>query len=118
MDKYKKLTKQELSNMGFNVKENKPTQGQIDFVNKYYPPSAHTLTIVVNSEYNDQGYDNTFQYLIVSDVNGNELPPKKELAKECREHWDSLYYGEETNDEVEDITYNLKSTLPDLYIKL
>jgi hypothetical protein len=84
--------------------------------------------MVVNSEYNDSTYDNDFQYIIVYDMDGEELPPLKETAKECREHWTVEYlpipntyhghYGSSESDEpLDDVVIPLTTEVPELYIK-
>ena len=98
------------------------------FAKKYYPPEATTMVMVVHSEYNDSTYDNSFQYIIVYDKDGNELTPLKKTAKECRENWsiDNLpipntshgHYGAFESDEpLEDVVIPLTSEVPELYIK-
>ncbi len=77
---------------------------------------------------NDNTYDNSFQYIIVYDKDGNELPPLKKTAKECREHWTTEYlpipnthhghYGaSESEEPLEDVVIPLISEVPELYIK-
>ena len=79
------------------------------------------------SEYNDSTYDNELQYVIVHDKDGNELPPIKKTAKECREGWADLripntsigHYGDnESEDPMEDVVIQLTDELPEFYVKV
>ena len=62
------------------------------------------------------------------DKDGNELPPLKKTAKECREKWNTQYlpipntvsgnYGPYESDEpLEDVVIPLNTDLPEFYIK-
>jgi hypothetical protein len=86
------------------------------------------MVMTVHSEYNDCTYDNSFQYIIVYDKDGNELPPLKKTAKECREHWTTEYLpipnthhghygGAESDEPLDDVVIPLISEVPEFYIK-
>jgi hypothetical protein len=85
------------------------------------------MVLCINSEYNDSTYDNTIKYVIVYDDNGNELPPLKNTAKECRTGWATLpipgtnvgHYsgGLESDEHLEDVIIRLNNVMPDLYVK-
>jgi hypothetical protein len=86
------------------------------------------MVMVVHSEYNDSTYENSFQYIIVYDMDGDELPPLKKTAKECREHWTTEYlpipnthhghYGvPESNEPIGDVVIPLTIDVPEFYIK-
>ena len=127
MSTYRRATLQDLAKLGYVPNIQKYSE-HIAFAKKYYPPEATTMVMVVHSEYNDCTYDNSFQYIIVYDMDGNELPPLKKTAKECREHWTTEYlpipntrdgnYGASESDEpLDDVVIPLTSEVPELYIK-
>ena len=127
MSTYRRATLQDLAKLGY-VPNTEKYYKHMAFAKKYYPPEATTMVMVVHSEYNDSTYDNSFQYIIVYDMDGNELPPLKKTAKECREHWTTEYlpipntshghYGASESDEpLEDVVIPLTSEVPELYIK-
>jgi hypothetical protein len=127
MSTYRRATLQDLAKLGYVPNAQKYSE-HIEFAKKYYPPEATTMVMSIHSEYNDSTYDNSFQYIIVYDTEGNELPPLKNTAKECREHWTTEYlpipntihghYGASESDEpLEDVVIPLTSEVPELYIK-
>jgi hypothetical protein len=127
MSTYRRATLQDLAKIGY-VPNTEKYYKHMAFAKKYYPPEATTMVMVVHSEYNDSTYDNSFQYIIVYDKDGNELPPLKKTAKECREHWTTEYlpipnthhghYGaSESEEPLEDVVIPLISEVPELYIK-
>ena len=127
MSTYRRATLQDLAKLGY-VPNTQKYKEHIEFARKYYPPEATTMVMSIHSEYNDCTYDNSFQYIIVYDMDGNELPPLKKTAKECREHWTTEYlpipntshghYGASESDEpLEDVVIPLTSEVPELYIK-
>jgi hypothetical protein len=121
-DKYRLVTRQELEALGFLFPTDKYKE-HIAFARKYYPKEAASLVLVINSEYNDNTYDNRLSYVIVYNKDGNELPPLKETAKECRQKWFELAipgmgkYGYESQDQIDDIVIPLLDNVPELYIK-
>lgn len=126
MSKYRKTTAEELAKAGV-VSNNDKHMKHINFAKKYYPAEAHTMTLVVYSEYNDSTYDNGLQYVLVHDKDGNELPPLKKTARECREGWTHLkipntcvgHYGDnETEEPMEDVVIQLVDELPEFYVKV
>lgn len=122
-ENYRKVTKQELEALGFVFPTNK-YKDHIEFARKYYPKEATSLVIGVSSEYNDNTYDNRLSYIVVYNKDGNELPPLKETAKECRQSWFDLSipgmgsYGYESPEPVDDIVIPLTDSIPELYIKI
>ena len=125
MDKYRKVTQQELELFGFKLPKTNEVQykNTIDFIKKHYPSTAQSIRFVINSEYNDNTYDNTLKYIVVYNKNGDELLPNKATATECRNKWWELEYpgsnNYESNDVIEDIILPLSiSSIPDLYIKV
>jgi len=126
MSEYRRATAEELAKIGY-VPNNDKYNNHIAFAKKYYPAEAHTMTLVVHSEYNDSTYDNELQYVIVHDKDGNELPPIKKTAKECRAGWLNLriphtstgHYGDnESEDPIEDVVIRLVDELPEFYVKV
>ena len=125
MEKYRKLTPNELKNLGIVIDDDRYKIHNA-FARKYYPANATSMVLVVDSEYNDSTYDNTLKYVIVYDKDGNELPPLKETAAECRSKWHfdnlpvTLFTGHynETSERVDDIVIPLNQNLPDLYVKV
>ena len=127
MSTYRRATLEDLAKLGYVPNTQKYSE-HIEFARKYYPPEATTMVMSIHSEYNDCTYDNTFQYIIVYDREGNELPPLKKTAKECREHWTTEYlpipntvngnYGRYESDEpMDDVVIPLTTDVPELYIK-
>ena len=127
MSTYRRATLQDLAKIGY-VPNTQKYSTHIAFAKKYYPPEATTMVITVHSEYNDCTYDNSFQYILVYDMDGNELPPLKKTAKECREHWTTEYlpipnthhghYGaSESEEPMDDVVIPLTVDIPELYIK-
>lgn len=121
-EKYRKVTRKELESLGFVFFTDKYKE-HIAFARKYYPKEATSLVLCINSEYNDETYDNRLQYVIAYNKDGNELPPLKETAKECRQKWFELSipgmgkYGYESQEQIDDIVIPLSDTIPDLYVK-
>ncbi len=127
MSTYRRATLQDLAKLGY-VPNTEKYYKHITFAKKYYPPEATTMLMSIHSEYNDSTYDNSFQYIIVYDKDGNELPPLKKTAKECRANWNidnlpipntsSGHYGASESDEpLEDVVIPLTIDIPELYIK-
>ena len=126
MSEYRRATAEELAKIGYVPNKDK-YDNHIAFAKKYYPAEAHTMTLVVHSEYNDSTYDNELQYVIVHDKDGNELPPIKKTAKECRAGWSDLripntsigHYGDNESEEpMEDVVIQLTDELPEFYVKV
>jgi hypothetical protein len=127
MSTYRRATLQDLAKLGYVPNTQKYSE-HITFAKKYYPPEATTMVMVVHSEYNDCTYDNSFQYVIVYDKDGNELPPLKKTAKECRANWnidnlpipntrDGDYGSAESDEPLDDVVIPLTTEVPELYIK-
>jgi hypothetical protein len=127
MSSYRRATLQDLAKLGYVPNTQKYSE-HIAFAKKYYPPEATTMVMVVHSEYNDCTYDNSFQYVIVYDKDGNELPPLKKTAKECRANWnidnlpipntrDGDYGSAESDEPLDDVVIPLTIDIPELYIK-
>jgi hypothetical protein len=119
---YRKVTRQELEALGFVFPTEKYKE-HIAFARKYYPKEATSLVLAINSEYNDNTYDNRLSYVIAYNKDGNELPPLKETAKECRQKWFELSipgigkYDYKSQDQIDDIVIPLLDNVPELYIK-
>jgi hypothetical protein len=126
-EKYKKLTESELKLLGITA-PSAAYKLHIDFAKKYYPSNATTMVLALHSEYNDNTYENTIKYAVVYDVDGNELPPLKATAKQCRDEWIQLnipgtsnicgYSPNESHDEMSDLIIQLTNVLPELYMKI
>lgn len=119
---FRKVTRAELEALGFVFNTDKYKE-HIAFARKYYPKEATSLVLAINSEYNDNTYYNRLQYVIAYNKDGNELPPLKETAKECRDKWFDLSipglgkYESESQEQMEDIVIPLSDSIPDLYVK-
>ena len=127
MSSYRRATLQDLAKLGYVPNTQKYSE-HIAFAKKYYPPESTTMVMVVHSEYNDCTYDNSFQYVIVYDKDGNELPPLTKTAKECRANWnidnlpipntrDGDYGSAESDEPLNDVVIPLTTEVPELYIK-
>lgn len=126
MSEYRKATAEELAKIGY-VPNNDKYHNHINFAKKYYPVEATTMVLVIDSEYNDSTYDNQLKYVIVYDKDGNELPPLKKTAKECRESWYTLpipgvssgYNSErESEGTMDDVVIPLTNDVPEFYVKV
>jgi len=128
MSTYRKATLEELAAIGYVPNKQKYTK-HIEFAKKYYPPEATTMVMAIHSEYNDSTYDNSFQYIIVYDKGGNELPPMKKTAKECREKWNTnhlpipnttygMYSTSETDEPMDNVVIPLNTDPPEFYVKV
>lgn len=94
----------------------------IGFVNQYYPKEAVSITIVVNSEYNDYRYDNEVGYVEVSDAKGNLLRPLPQFIEKARHEMKNLSLHDtgfgETEDYMNDIVVPIKiQPIPTLYME-
>jgi len=126
-ENYRKLTSSELKLLGITA-PSAAYKLHIDFAKKYYPSNATTMVLALDSEYNDNTYENTIKYVVVYDVDGNELPPLKATAKQCRDGWielnipgTSFIHGwgpHESHDEMSDLIIQLTNVLPELYVKI
>ena len=126
-ENYRKLTSSELKLLGITA-PSAAYKLHIDFAKKYYPSNATTMVLALDSEYNDNTYENTIKYVVVYDVDGNELPPLKATAKQCRDGWIELnipgtsnidgYSPNESHDEMSDLIIQLTNVLPELYVKI
>jgi hypothetical protein len=120
-EQYKKLTKAELRSYGIDLSEAKTESDicLIKFVKQYYPTSASIIEVVVDSEYNDESYDNTLKYVVVYDKNGDELVPLKESREKCREALSNIYLDESNSNEcVSSYFIRMNGEIPDLYVKI
>lgn len=123
-ENYRKVTKRELEALGFAFPTDRYKE-HVAFARKYYPKEATSLLLVINSEYNDNTYDNRLTCVIVYNKDGNELLPLRETAMECRRNWFNLSipgmqnhgYGYESQEQIEDIVIPLSDSIPELYIK-
>ena len=121
-DTYKKLTESELKTFGILVNSKEVNHDQYrNFVKKYYPSNAVLIEVIIDSEYNDEGYDVSFKNLLVYDFHGEELVPIRETREKCRVEMNSL--GQDIassyhREEVENFFVRINPTLPDLYIKI
>lgn len=93
-----------------------------EFIQKYYPDTAYEVVIQIDSQYNDEYYKNSVRYVEVLDINGNELVPLKETARECRGLWNGLYlgstdndYGNGTREPINDIKFYMNLDDVDVY---
>jgi hypothetical protein len=126
-EKYKKLTESELKLLGITT-PSAAYKLHRDFAKRYYPSNATTMVLALDSEYNDNTYENNIKYVVVYDVDGNELPPLKATAKQCRDGWIELnipgtsnicgYSPNESRDEMSDLIIQLTNVLPELYVKI
>lgn len=121
-ENYRLITRQELEAIGFVFPTDKYKE-HIKFARKYYPSEATSMVLAINSEYNDNTYNNSLAYVVVYDKNGNELVPLKETAKECRQNWYDLPIPgvidsyNETGEKMDDVVISLLNDVPELYIK-
>jgi hypothetical protein len=125
-EKYRRLTTEELKKLGITSNFEK-TEVYRRFAKSYYPNTAHTMLLAINSEYNDNTYDNSVKYVVVYDKEGNEIPPNKKTATNCRDDWYNLpiphcsnydyQNGGESNEPIDDLVIQLTDELPELYVK-
>lgn len=123
-DTYRKLTEHELELFGisrtFAEQKSSAHDEYREFVKKYYNDTATLAEVVMNSEYNDEDYENSVQMVIVYDGDGDEIVPNKSTARECRNDMSSLGLpsGEyESREAKESFFVQLSPKFPDLYVK-
>lgn len=120
---YKKLSTDELKELYRNLqgyfRDNQNTE-LINLVDKYFD-NASSVLVVVDSEYNDNTYDNHFSGVVyVYDSKDLEIP----LTREDREAFSTELRGVnlnipyETNDQMEDFVVYVNKKLPEVYIKV
>ncbi len=125
---YRKLKAEEvkelLGRFGASINKSKSDLAEIrEYIKNYYPSTATTVLVQYNSEYNDEGYDVSVQYVAVYDREQQELLPLKDKAREARDKWAEVFFTESNDgcgfrDPVEDKVYLLNEAgLPELYIK-
>jgi hypothetical protein len=109
---YRKLSTEELRSFGINTSDK--YKQIIDHVKKYYPNTANRALLLLDSEYDDEYYNNKVKTILVFDKEGNELVPTKGKSLEAR---NIPYIGdlEQTNQYLEDIVVYLD--VPELYVK-
>lgn len=117
---YRKLTAEELASYGIKLNNNKITQLLSiykNFFDKAIVP--HKCLLIVDSEYNDNTYDNKLMKVIFYDNDSNELIPLKTKSREFHTinyyNYDINIAGE-TSEQIEDEVVLLQT--PDLYIKV
>jgi hypothetical protein len=120
MNTYRKLTTDELKTMGINLAC--PPEVK-KWVTKYFPKTANRVQVLLNMEYNDEGYDFRGCTPIVFDAEGNELVPSKGKSIEARNessNWYSETLGLSSssydNECVSQLTFYLEE--PELYVKI
>lgn len=125
MDKYRKLTKEEVEAYGIKTKQNNMYKDFINIVIKHFGTNAYRVLIGFNSEYNDMNYDiHGFSYIEVYDKDGNWLVPKKDMIKEWRRVLSNDEYiyklcnnKTSSNDPPDDLIIFIGESIPDLYVK-
>lgn len=125
---FSRVSIETLESMGVTFPKKEDYVVYREFAKKYYPNNANKMVIVINSEYNDNSYDNSFSYILVYDKDGNELVPNKNTAHECRDNWHTLIVSVvngggggflyETRKPVGDITIPLVDIEFELYCKV
>lgn len=126
-DKYRKLTTEELQNLG--IKENKSQNNFIKDVIEHFDKGVYKILCGFNSEYNDEYYSlNGFSYIEVYDENDNLMVPKKNKIESWRtvlktdygltdkDEDDEDYSEDGLVDYPDDIVIYVKG-MPDLYVK-
>lgn len=111
---FRKLSDEELKSYGIAL--NKPSKQVVDYLEKYYGSNWGRCVFIVDSEYNDEGYNNEISSVVVFDENGNEIVPKVGLSLNARKNLPYI----EVNDgngysEASDIVYFNKTI--ELYAK-
>lgn len=115
---YRKLNKSEIKNL-LNTKAEELPAWAAKHLKDYYPAGYSKVVLLVNSEYNDSSYDNSFVGMVVFDTNMNEISPIKGKEVEARSKFienaeSPTQY--ETYEQIENVSY-LVGGLPDLYVK-
>jgi hypothetical protein len=121
---YRKLTGPELEALRCSLnsnsgKTNKHEAEYRQFVRANYPGNAALVQFHINSEYNDNTYDNTVQYVEVRDANGSIVNPIDTAAavKAMRNLSCPIEY--ETQEQVDEPVVICASNMkvPDIYVK-
>lgn len=126
--KYRKLSAKDLNvlleKLGFRLThKDSEALGKIrEYIQQYYPEGASSVLVSYNSEYNDNTYDVSVQYVAVYDKDQNELLPLKDKAREARSQWSNIFHCNDggydgPREPVEDKVWLLNTNaLPDLYV--
>lgn len=119
------MTEKELETLGIKAQVNKQNSDSYNhyrnFAKTYYPSSAALVEVIVDSEYNDNTYDNEIQMVVVYDGNGDELVPNKSTAKQCRADMRLLGMPGgryDSRDPEESFFVQMDPKFPDLYVKV
>jgi hypothetical protein len=114
MSTYRKLLPDEVKNL-MNTK----TEGIPKWVNEhlkeYYPSGFSKVTIIIDSDYNDEGYNNSVVGLVVFNEMGYEISPKKGKEVEARKAFLGHEHYETSYEPMENESY-IVGGLPDLYV--
>lgn len=118
---YKKLNRDELQSLWKNLKslfEDAETYSNVIALVKRYFKNAHSIFISVDSEYNDQNYDNRLNAIYVYDENGVECGLTRDEREKFTIETSNLDLGvTETDGPMEDIILYVNDTLPEVYVK-
>lgn len=119
MDKFRKLTDEEMKHYGVVERTNKFGDKCRDIAIKYFK-SSHLIELVYSSEYNNNDYTNSILGMYVYDINGDELSPGKDHRAEARQEIANLVIPERiTGDQIQLNEFILvDSKIPELYIKI
>lgn len=121
---YKKLSETELKELYVNLQGYfgviQKHSKLVSIVNKYFP-DAQSILIEVDSEYNDETYDNSVRSVWVYGAKDIEIPLSRSNRELFNEEIQRLPYNlvpENTNDPIDvSIVIYVNKTLPEIYIK-
>lgn len=118
---YRKMSRVELEELYRNLRGYFDNQdkyaGVVAVVNKYFKNPC-TILLSIDSEYNDNTYDNELAGVYVYDSKNVEMGlAMEERSKFIIEAKGSIGYIEESQDTLDDIVIYVSKDLPDVYLK-
>lgn len=118
---FRQLTPDEINKL-FNLKlESARNKPYVDWAKKYFPPNVTSILVGVNSEYNDETYDNSISYIICYDKSKNEVSPLKGKEIEARKAYSNFYiennHGNGATDCMEDFVVYVNVDSMELFVK-
>lgn len=119
---YKKLNEEELKSLQNSLRayfENRDEFDKLITLVKKYFTNPHTILISLDSEYNDQGYDNKVSGVYVYNSKDEEVPltrsNREKFTKELQNF--SYNFESESSEYLEDIVLHVGNSLPEVYVK-
>lgn len=119
---YRKLSKTELKVLYGNLRavfdSEKEEYVQIKNLVIRYFKNAHSIIVNINSEYNDNDYDNRIAGVFVYDENDVECGLTREQRESFNDEFSQIdTYINTSEEELDDVVLYVSDKMPDIYIK-